>query len=280
MRRWFVFAASIGAVLWAACVSAAAPVSDITNTRHNFSATFRLLAYAPRWHRTACLRQRGVADCVFCHTPHGARRSRTHRCGIVSSQATYIPFSSTSIDATDLGQPTGRSKLCLSCHDGTIALGAVNVLNRTNRPRWPHGSFTTTNSSPGTMPQGHGTQTGFTRHLGVDLSNDHPISFTYDSAQAARDGELFDPNSVPWIDERTRRIDGEARQPLPRGQFLPLERDADGVGPKVECITCHDPHVRSQVPGENIVPAREPPPAATAGAGPLMPSATSSACLS
>lgn len=256
MRRWFVFAASIGAVLWAACVSAAAPVSDITNTRHNFSATVPPAGITlPDGTERRAFANEESQICVFCHTPHGATPEQNAPLwNRQLSQATYIPFSSTSIDATDLGQPTGRSKLCLSCHDGTIALGAVNVLNRDQPNRDGRTvPFTTTNSSPpGTMPQGHGTQTGFTRHLGVDLSNDHPISFTYDSAQAARDGELFDPNSVPWIDERTRRIDGEARQPLPRGQFLPLERDADGVGPKVECITCHDPHVRSQVPGENI----------------------------
>ena len=35
----------------------------------------------------------------------------------------------------------------------------------------------------GVMPSGEGDSTGFTRKLGTDLSNDHPISFTYDGLE-------------------------------------------------------------------------------------------------
>ena len=41
----------------------------------------------------------------------------------------YIPYSSSSLQAKP-GQPTGTSKLCLSCHDGTIALGSVVSRNQ------------------------------------------------------------------------------------------------------------------------------------------------------
>ncbi|MDX9740347.1 MAG: cytochrome c3 family protein [Gammaproteobacteria bacterium] len=244
---WFV---GVLGMLWMATGLAAGPVSDIANTRHNLSAT---LPPGDVERRAAATEESQI--CVFCHTPHGATPEyNAPLWNRQLSQATYITYDSSSMDATDLGQPSGRSKLCLSCHDGTIALGAVNVLNRDepNRDGRTVSVDTLNASPPGTMPHGHGTETGFTRYIGIDLTNDHPISFTFDSAQAVRDGELFDPVSTPWLDERTRRIDGEARQPLPRGLYLPLERDVDGVGPKVECITCHDPHVRSQVPGENI----------------------------
>ncbi|MDR2877248.1 MAG: hypothetical protein LBV36_04310 [Chromatiales bacterium] len=254
--RWPTPALIAGVVLalWNTCVSAASPISDIANTRHNFSAVVKP-SNVERRAEAASESQ----ICAFCHTPHGATPApNAPLWNRKLSQATYIPYSSTSLDATDLDQPSGRSKLCLSCHDGTIALGAVNVLNRQqlkdNGSTVPFTFSDKANSVPkGTIPQGQqGRLSGFTRYIGVDLTNDHPISFTFDSAQAARDGELFDSNSVPWLGERTRRIDGEAQQPFPRGHYLPLERDAEGVGPKVECISCHDPHVRSQVPGENV----------------------------
>lgn len=237
-------------MLWTAAGFAAAPVSDIVNTRHNLSAT---VPPADVERRASATEESQI--CVFCHTPHGATQEyNAPLWNRQLSQATYITYDSSSLDATDLGQPTGRSKLCLSCHDGTIALGAVNVLNREElNENGRTVSVSTLNASPpGTMPHGHGAETGFTRYIGIDLTNDHPISFTYDSAQAVRDGELFDPVSTPWLDERMRRMDGEPHQPFPRGSYLPLERDSEGLGPKVECITCHDPHVRSQVPGENI----------------------------
>jgi hypothetical protein len=234
----------------------AGAVADITNTRHNFSA---LLAPSPAYVDPARRAQATNESqiCAFCHTPHGATKEpRAPIWNRQLSQATYIPYSSTSIDATDIGQPTGKSKLCLSCHDGTIALGAVNVLNREEFNRsgktvpftFPQGG----SSPPGTIPQGLGAQTGFTRNLGTDLTNTHPISFTFDSAQAARDGELYDPAAVAHLAERSPHSGAAPQIPLPRGTFLPLERDENGVGPKVECITCHDPHVRSDTPGENI----------------------------
>ena len=48
------------------------------------------------------------------------------------------------------------------------------------------------------MPYGRGQANadhGFTRRLGTDLRNDHPISFTYDAALASADGELRTPPS-------------------------------------------------------------------------------------
>ena len=87
---------------------------------------------------------------------------------------------------SSLDQPGGSSKLCLSCHDGTLAIGNVNVLNGQ-----ANASITMQGTGPGgVMPAGAGDTTGFTRYLGTDLRNDHPISLTYNSALADRDGEL------------------------------------------------------------------------------------------
>ena len=59
--------------------------------------------------------------CIFCHTPHRAASTRP----LWNREAPilpYTPYTSSSMDA-DLDQPTGSSKMCLSCHDGSIALG-------------------------------------------------------------------------------------------------------------------------------------------------------------
>ncbi|MBI5451715.1 MAG: hypothetical protein HY940_10210 [Gammaproteobacteria bacterium] len=219
------------ALLTVTGLAVAASMADIRNTKHNFSA----LVVPSAVNRTASASTESQI-CAFCHTPHGATDApKAPLWNRQLSGATYIPYSSTSIDATDLGQPGGKSKLCLSCHDGTIALGSVNVLNRVENPQI---GFTGTQSD-GTIPEGpHGASTGFTRRLGVDLRNDHPISFTFDAAQAARDTELYTPATVAHLANR------DAKQGIK--PTLPLEDN------KVECISCHDPHVRSDVPGENI----------------------------
>ena len=207
-------------------------ISDIRNTRHNFSAT--VIPSLPEGDTRNAEATSESQICAFCHTPHGATvEPRAPIWNRQLSSASYIPYSSASIDATDLGQPGGKSKLCLSCHDGTLAMGSVNVLNRQENASIEM----TGTAADGSIPGGLGETTGFTRRLGTDLTNDHPISFTYDRAQFLRDGELYDPE-LPSTAPHNRTVDNTH-------PTLPLEDN------KVECITCHDPHIRDSS-GENI----------------------------
>jgi len=117
--------------------------------------------------------------CVFCHTPHFATGDGplwNHQ----MSTAVYKPYTSGTLKAT-VGQPTGASRLCLSCHDGTVALGMVNSRN---------GGIAMNVAGPGTMPTG-------LNNLTTDLTGDHPVSFVYDNALATADGNLVDPATLP-----------------------------------------------------------------------------------
>ncbi len=133
--------------------------------------------------------------CIFCHAPHRARFI-----GLLwnrqDSTATYIPYDSTTITSL-VGQPTGSSRLCLSCHDGTIALGAVvsraAEIDMVQR-------FLDTSAK-----------------VGTDLSDDHPISFVYDSSLSLSNPEYKDPSLL--IDE------------------VSLDNNNE-----LQCTSCHDPH--------------------------------------
>ena len=149
--------------------------------------------------------------CIFCHTPHRARLDVTYLWNRAASAATYITYTSSTLRAGEIdegvgqrrvGQPTGASAMCLSCHDGTIALGAT--LSRRQEISFPvQYRF---------MPE---TSSGL---LGTDISDDHPVSFKYDSALAtASGGELVQPANLP----SAVRLDG-------------LEM--------LQCTACHDPH--------------------------------------
>jgi hypothetical protein len=197
--------------------------NDIVNTPHNLSTT------GPG--TVTAVDQTQV--CVFCHTPHGA----TNAPGAplwnreISTQ-TYTVYTSSSLDAEtiagQLDQPAGSSKVCLSCHDGTLAISAVNVLSGEVNATIP-----ITGAGPGdTMPAGQGVLTGFTRNLGTDLSNDHPISMTYDTTLANADRELLDPAVTPHIEIRAPGV-----RPL-----VPLEPTGPGGSGQVQCGSCHDPH--------------------------------------
>ena len=119
----------------------------------------------------------GERLCIYCHVSHSADKNGA-LWGRRKSAARYIPYSSSTAVARP-GQPTGSSVLCLSCHDGTIALG--EILNR-GKPRSVDTGF-------GRMPPGKGLQ-------GTDLSDDHPISFRYSAELAAQNGELAMPGGL------------------------------------------------------------------------------------
>ncbi len=228
----------------------AARIADIRNTKHNFSAaiTPNLAGGASRVVSATTEKQ----ICVFCHTPHAAEAIQAPIWNRKLSSATYDTYRSGSIDATTgpdvpLGQPSGISKLCLSCHDGTMAIGAVNVLNGAFTDRNPTtADIAMQGTGPGgVMAPGEGVDTGFTRFIGTDLKNDHPISLTFNSALSLKDGDMRDPAISQYVGVRKKGV-----KPL-----LPLEptptNAAEGM---VQCNTCHDPHIRdnSALNNENI----------------------------
>lgn len=224
-RAWRRPLAASALLLASGGVALTQPVSDVANTRHNLSVT------GPGTVRSTSSDE----ICVFCHTPHGASSfPGSPLWNRQLSAQTYTLYTSSSLDAEDimgqLDQPGGSSKLCLSCHDGTLAIGMVNVLGGEQNVSIPM----TGTAADGTMPPGAGSLTGFTRDLGVDLTNDHPISLDYSSRLATVDGELVDPALADHIGLRSPGV----RPPAP------LEATGLGGEAQVQCATCHDPHVR------------------------------------
>jgi len=110
----------------------------------------------------------GGKICIVCHAPHNtANIPDGPLWNHDTSVATYTTYTSATMNSTP-GQPSGRSKLCLSCHDGTVGIDAYG-------------------GNAGTTMMGGG------RNLGTNLGNDHPISVAYTTALATADGGLFDP---------------------------------------------------------------------------------------
>jgi len=116
--------------------------------------------------------------CEFCHTAHSSS-STLPLWNRNASTANYVPYTSTTAIAQP-GQPTGDSLLCLSCHDGTIALG--DLISRPTDIAMSGGVVT--------MPPGSGL-------IGTDLTHDHPISFAYTATLAGQNGELLTPGALP-----------------------------------------------------------------------------------
>ncbi len=144
--------------------------------------------------------------CVACHTPHRANTT-VSQSPLWNHQVTvnsYTLYSSPTLDATP-AQPTSISRLCLSCHDGTIALdsfggntGTTNIRVQTSRA----------------VPIAIGTK----------LNSHHPVAIRYDSALATKDPKLYNPDTHP------SGLGGTISYDMLNGGVL-------------ECSSCHDVHV-------------------------------------
>lgn len=173
------------AMLMVFCLFAVPAFAVITGSKHDLSSTMGAGVY-------------GATDtdekCVFCHTPHEASTATTKAplwnrtvvavtagntytgpsgtLDAVGITTTTAGMDETDYNATDVG-------LCLSCHDGSsmTSTALVNPPNNTGALDWD-----TTAGASGEI--------NTTADLGTDLTNDHPIGFTYDAALIAADGEL------------------------------------------------------------------------------------------
>ena len=194
--------AAVLAVAVGGTAVAAYAQTGIRNTRHNLSAgsvnTVRAVSESEL--------------CVFCHTPHGGQ-TEAPLWNRAFSGMTYTPYTSPSLQGSTR-QPDGNSKLCLSCHDGSIALGAL--INTPNTG--PAGTIAMSGVA------GDGTMATGAMRIGTNLLNHHPISFVYDNAVRLNDGELVDPSQLSLTPIRL------------------YEGATPGVRNTMQCSTCHDAH--------------------------------------
>jgi hypothetical protein len=99
--------------------------------------------------------------------------------------------------------------------------------------------------------------TGYTRELGnlgakvageYDLTNDHPISVTYDAALANRDGEMRVPDgsqqSTIMVATTHPLFGKRAAGQSANRPVLPLDPTGASSAGQVQCTTCHDPHLK------------------------------------
>lgn len=185
----------------------------ILNSKHDFRAV-----------STAPVRSvSGQDPCVFCHTPHNANPAELLWNHNLSSTP-FSSYSSSTLEST-VGSPQAKdvSKLCLSCHDGTIALGAtVN-----------DGTIPFVQGSAYTLPAGSSSNVA----ASAGFSDDHPFAFPM---AAGRELQLPPPSSGARLDSASRVQCTTCHEPHRQNidpvtqKFLVGSNQASAL-----CLSCH-----------------------------------------
>lgn len=148
--------------------------------------------------------QRESEVCKFCHIPHHPVQRESlwsQRLPVAQYETPKLRRSGTETAAP---QPDGASRLCLSCHDGTVALGDI-------------GGRSSARTADTRITR------SMRRYFGTDLSGSHPVSFVVVDGDSSS-GPARDMGLKPLA---TIQSDSDVR--------------LDERG-RMQCTTCHDPH--------------------------------------
>lgn len=152
--------------------------------------------------------------CIFCHFPHSTGNP-TFLWNHAMSTATYTFYTSPTMNAATPTALSGSSSYCMSCHDGTVAVGDVIRAGQLGEDPIQMNGVDANGTLPDTIPA----------NLGTSLTDDHPVSIQYE------DGLFSSTNEDPDLRDRTT-----ANTVANGGITLYLESE------RVECGTCHNPH--------------------------------------
>jgi predicted CXXCH cytochrome family protein len=231
MRSLLKFIAAAAVPLFAVSFASA---EGIVNSKHDFSAA--------TWSDKEI--------CKPCHTPHNADVSITGRlwAHTLSTQTYVYHGGSATNDGSTRGEAStgaaaqsdmdGATRLCLSCHDGTVALDSFMGKNGAS-----DGKFI------GDADGQHGAPTANLGNGAVanDLSNDHPVG--YKAVYDENSGWDFTTNTGHYRYNPKGAVTAAGLKLATSKTAVTAGRvdrttgaPATGNLPSVSCVTCHDVH--------------------------------------
>ena len=167
-------------------------------------------------------------SCLYCHAPHsGMAGPGTPLWNQQLSVQSYTTYTSSTYHQTGVQPPLGSpTKLCLSCHDGTVAPGQTMAYGRVNMT----GSMKTTSK------------------FGGDLRSSHPVSMKTPLADSPEINVLLSAAAPSTLDADVKLVNGNVEcntchDPHVQSKdkivqdFLVRDNSNGAL-----CLACHDPN--------------------------------------
>lgn len=209
-----------------------AATGKVSGGKHDFSVTGSSFVYKDS---ASAL---GGQVCVFCHTPHNAGQTKLLWNKASGGNTSFRLYTSSGTLSSAANQSaltaSSPSLFCLSCHDGKTALNVLHTGGKGNtvataiglagtgtydpNAKLAFGTTAIVMEVPTWMFGTYLPAPGLGESTGDDLTNDHPIGFSYTDSQTAKTAASLHAS------------------PDSRIRFF-------GTKKNVECSTCHDPHV-------------------------------------
>ncbi len=211
------------AALAPAAAWAQAPGAGLTNTAHDFSGKTASTGFT-------------TGLCTFCHTPHKGLQTL-----LLWNHTLSTNTFSWDVPATTAGTkfPTfkgdtykGPTAKCLSCHDGSVAIGDVAWFGE--------GKPSVIDSTK------HGQGDTFNVGFGGNLAGNHPVAMpypfnnaknTYNGTTTGDGAILTEWQATPLTPIRIFNDDGSGN----------ITAGAITAKTGMECSSCHDPHNKAAV---------------------------------
>jgi predicted CXXCH cytochrome family protein len=177
-----------------------------------FAASAAFGAIAGSDHDLSALGASTMSSCQYCHTPHNALTSVDAPLWNKTLTTATFTYYGTTAAGSDPGDPGAASRICLTCHDGTLSMGDVITGSST--------ILTGANITAGKLSGGD-------NFVGTDLTDTHPVGVVYDSTLAS---------GIAGLSSTVSTTTGQVN-----GKLWKIYGGGNGTG-KVECGSCHDPH--------------------------------------
>ena len=220
----------------------------LANTPHDFTTGATNGDAATKFVPTATIAAIGV--CTYCHTPHKAQTTQLLWNHTLSSQS--FTWSDAKSTTAGTALPTlvgntykGPSTKCLSCHDGTVAIGDVSLFAET--PRNGTSALNTTKLGDTTLGSAPGEfQIAGT---GGDMKGNHPVGVPYPTGGGTYNSITTGTgiNTAEWVANPVAVNSSLANIRLftqdGNGDIHAIPSGTTAVANAgVECSSCHDPH--------------------------------------